>query len=86
MSIFKKNFKKGDRIRCIRPDRSDSNLTKDKVYTTTHDEKPGIFKSDPYIRLIGDMDRPFICHSSRFDLVATKEQVAYSEQHRQDGE
>ena len=84
MSMFKKNFKKGDRIKCLWAD-GERNLTEGRVYTATEDEEPGIFETSPYTQLTGD-NGPLTCHSSRFDLVATKEQVVYSEQRRIDGE
>ena len=67
--MIKTNFKKGDKLICVRYIPGLPYLTTNKKYTAIKDQEPGTFKTDPYITVTGDTGKPLTCHASRFELI-----------------
>jgi hypothetical protein len=59
-------FRKGDEVELIYDDGAQYFLTKGKSYTVIKDEEEGIFKSQPFVTVLNDEGKPYVCHAARF--------------------
>jgi len=63
------SIKKGHVLKCWNDQSNTMHLTRGNIYTALEDQEPGIFESDPYVSVVGDMGTPITCHASRFEII-----------------
>ena len=66
-------FIEGERLVCVSNQAVERYLTRGMVYTATRNQEPGIFASDPYIKIINDRGNEWTCHASRFKRAEVSE-------------
>ena len=61
-------IKKGNQLKCMDA-RAYYELTENKTYIATSDERDGEFESSPFITVNGNDDLPLTAHASRFEII-----------------